>query len=321
MSSVVEIDKLNLSELPACGIYRRRIRLVEDARGESITIPLLIARGENDGPTLGLTAAVHGDELNGLRVIHKLFSEIEPKELKGNIIAVPVVNIPGFLEETRSFNDGNDLNRLMPGRIDGNCAEVYAYRFVNRVVKHFDYLIDLHTASVGRVNSLYVRANLEHPETAWMARAQHPRTILHNPSGDGTLRGAAMDLGIPAITVEVGDPMRFQSKMIRYGFLGVANVLSHLKMVDIDEDLPSFEPKICDRSKWLYTDTGGILRVLVNLNDEVRKGQKLAEVTDLFGQVTREHFAPYDGIVIGHSRNPVNQTGSRIVHLGEIQST
>ena len=316
MKGIPFVEELDVESVPRGTVGRFHLSLVRDPRGMRIAVPVLVARGVEDGPTLGLTAAMHGDELNGMRVIHRVFEELDPRDLRGTVIGVPVVNVPGFLEGTRYFNDGVDLNRIMPGKKGGNSSQVYAYRFIERVVKRFDRLIDLHTASFGRVNSLYVRADVENDETGWMARAQHPQILLHNPGHDGTLRAAAMDLGIPAITVEVGDPNRFQKKMIRYGFMGVANVLAHLKMVDLDEELPSFEPVHCSSSQWLYTDVGGLLQVHVELGDIVEEGQRLATVTDIFGEKLTTYAAPSHGIIIGKSTHPVNQTGSRIVHLG-----
>ncbi|MBU0551612.1 succinylglutamate desuccinylase/aspartoacylase family protein [Myxococcota bacterium] len=312
------IERLDPKGMMRGTIAHLKLSLVGDARGERIYIPLLVARGAHPGPTLGLTAAIHGNELNGLRVIHRLFEELNPQDLRGDIIAAPIVNVPGFLQSTRAFNDGQDLNRIMPGRPNGNSAEVYAYRFIERVLSRFDYLVDLHTASFGRINSLYVRADLDHPETSWMARAQHPQIILHNTGSDGTLRSAAMDRGIPAITVEVGNPMRFQRELIRYGFVGVANILARLKMVDLEEALPSFEPVICRRSSWMYTDLGGLLQVYPELCDRVEAGAIIARVSDVYGQALKTYRAPEAGIVIGKSTNPASQTGSRIIHLGVV---
>jgi hypothetical protein len=205
----------------------------------------------------------------------------------------------------------------MPGREGGTESEVYAFRFMDRIVRHFDYLIDLHTASFGRVNSVYVRADMRNPVAARMAYLQSPQIIVHNEGGDNTLRSAADDRGIPAITVEVGDPQRFQRKLIKSSLLGTLNVLGHLEMID-DEDVdePDIEPILCGRSYWIYTDRGGVLDVLPEVAATIEKGQLIARVNDVFGQLETEYHAPEDGIVVGKSNNPVNQAGSRILHLG-----
>jgi predicted deacylase len=314
--NVPVVDALDIEGLPQASLTRVLIRMMADALGEPISMPAIVARGSEPGPTVGITAAIHGNELNGLRIIHRLIADLDPQELRGNIVAVPIVNVPGYLRNTREFSDGSDLNRTMPGKSHGRSSEVYAHRFMTRVVSNFDYLIDLHTASFGRVNSLYVRADLTHPETAWMARAQHPQIMVHNRGADGTLRDAAMDRGIPAITVEVGDPQRFQRRMIRFGLIGVGNVLARLQMLPLEESLPEHEPVVCARSYWLYSDDGGLLEVFPNLTDQVDAGDLVARVTDVFGELVTEYHAPEAGIVIGKSTNPVNTTGSRILHLG-----
>src|SRR5690606_16797933 len=238
---------------------RLRVEMIANGLGHSVLVPVIVVRGADPGPILGLTAAVHGNELNGVRVIQNLLRDLDPTAMRGTVVACPVVNVPGFLANRREFTDGSDLNRVMPGTPRGPSAQVYAHRLMTRVIDRFEYLIDLHTASFGRVNSLYVRADLSNPETAWMARAQHPQIMVHNAGADGTLRAAAVDLGIPAITVEVGDPQRFQRQMIRYGLLGVTIVMAHLKMIPYDEELPEHAPVVCNRSFWLYTDAGGLL--------------------------------------------------------------
>jgi predicted deacylase len=266
---------------------------------------------------MGVTAALHGNELNGVRVIQNFMAELDATKLKGTVIAVPVVNVPGYLMNVRQFNDGQDLNRVMPGQLGGTQAQVYAHRFMTRVACHFEYLIDLHTASFGRINTLYVRADLTHPETSWMARAQLPQILLHNKGADGTLRGACMERGVHAITVEIGNPNRFQESLIEQGEVGVRNVITRLGMLpDVKLVTTGHSPAVCIRSYWMYTEVGGVLEVFPDLADRVVKGEKVASVADIFGDTQAEYFAPENGIVIGRSTHPVNQTGSRILHLG-----
>ncbi len=313
----IPVPFVDPSTLPECATSLLRVHMIEDGMGRPMFMPVIVIRGgAGPGPTVGITAAIHGNELNGMSIVHGLVRDIDPEELSGTIVAVPLINVPGFLSNQREFNDGCDLNRIMPGKENGCSSDVYAFRLMERVVHCFDYMIDLHTASFGRINTLYVRANLAHPETQWMARAQHPQIIVDSPDRDGTLRDAAVERGIPSITVEVGDPNRFQSRMIRFGSIGVANVLSHLSMLELEESLPDFEPVRCKRSYWVRTDRGGVLSVLPNLGDFVTKGQTIARVCDIYGQTRAKYKAPQDGIVVGKSTNPVNQTGSRIVHLG-----
>ena len=313
------VKKLNLKKAPAGKISKYLLHLVTDGMGLPIYIPIIVAKGEKDGTTLGLTAAVHGNELNGIPVIQRTFSEIDIKKLKGTLVGVPVVNVPSLMRKKRRFIDGTDLNHIMPGKREGNVSEVYAFRIFNKIIKQFDYLIDLHTASFGRINSYYIRADMKTKSTKKMAMLQNAQIIVHNPPSDGTLRGAAEELGIPAITLEVGDPNRFQIGMIRSGLTGIHNVLQELNMVSGKIEKPMSPPVICKHSYWIYTDTGGILTVHPDITDLVKKGEKIATLRNIFGDEIKKYFAPEDGVVIGKSNSPINQSGGRILHLGIIK--
>ncbi len=314
--SLPMILDFNLEDTPRGTKRNYWLKIISDGFANPICIPVMVARGLKDGPVLGLTAAVHGNELNGIPVIQRLFNEVEIEELSGTIVGVPVVNVPSFIRKSRRFNDGVDLNHIMPGKESGNVSQVYAYRFIDRLVKHFDYLLDLHTASQGRVNSYYIRANMDHPVVNKLAMLQNADIIVHNPASDGTLRGAVAEMDIPAITLEVGNPNTFQKRLIRSGITGIHNVLCHLKMVDDEIEIPAKPTVLCKSSFWIYTDVGGLLTVWVDLREEVKKGQLIATIRDIFGHKIKDYLAPSDGIVIGKSVSPVNQTGGRILHLG-----
>ena len=311
---VISVFDLKLTPKNSIGNYW--LKLISDGLGNPIYVPIIVARGTQDGPVLGLTAAIHGNELNGIPAIQRLFAEIEPEKLKGCIIGVPVVNIPAFLRKKRRFIDGVDLNHIMPGKSNGNVSEVYAYRFVEKILKHFDFLLDLHTASFGRVNSYYVRADMDDAVTRELALLQNAEIIVHNPPSDGTLRGAAEELQIPAITLELGNPNTFQKQLIRSGVEGIHNVLSYLEMIGDSIEPPAEPTIICQSSYWMDTDLGGLLTVTVGLKDRVKKGERVALIRDVFGNLLKEYMAPEDGIVIGKSVSPVNQSGGRILHLG-----
>lgn len=310
------VTRLDLKSLPAGKITCLWVKIVGNGMGALINVPVIVAKGLKDGPVLGITAVIHGDELNGLSTIHGLIDKIDVKKLCGTIVAVPVLNVPGYLENSRAFNDGTDLNRIMPGKKNGTSSQVYGYRIFDRIIRYFDYLIDLHTASFGRINSLYVRANLEEEITRTMAMIQNPQIIVHKVALDKTLRGAAMRRGIPSITVEIGNPMRFQKKLINHSITGIINVLAHFKMLPQKEKIFKHEPAWCNKSYWMYTSQGGALEVYPDVNTRVKKGELVARVKNVFGDIVEDYFAPDDGIVIGKSTNPVNQTGSRILHLG-----
>lgn len=319
MTKPMTIDTLDLDTVPAGVISRYYLDLVEDGMGAPIRVPLIVAKGKADGPVMGLTAAVHGNELNGIPVIQRLFKEVDPENLKGAIIGVPIVNVPSYLRKKRRFLDGVDLNHIMPGKENGTVSQVYAWRIVNKLVKHFDYLLDLHTASNGRVNSYYIRADMSDETVRKMALLQNAQIIVHNPPSDGTLRGTADELEIPAITLEVGNPNLFQKGMIRDGLTGIYNLLGHLGMYDSEVEEISGETILCKKSYWVYSDVGGLIAVHPKVAELVKKGDKVATVRNIFGDIIKEYHSPEDGVVIGKSVSPVNQTGGRILHLGIVK--
>ncbi len=316
MTSVEHITKLNLESLQRGKLHRLWYDIISDPFGKPMSVPLLIGRGSLAGPVLGVTAAVHGNELNGIPVIQRLFKEIARKKIRGTVVGIPVVNVPGFMRKQRRFVDNVDLNHVIPGKRNGTVSQVYAYRFFRDVVSQFDYLVDLHTASTGRINSYYIRANMDVESTRKLALLQNADIIVHNPASDGTLRGAAEGAGIPAITLEVGNPSTFQRGMIRSGLTGLHNVLIYLKMCEGKVDEPKKKPLICKNSYWLYTERGGLLSVLPELRDKVLKDQVIARQFNIFGDKIKDYRSPESGVVIGKSVSPVDQTGGRILHLG-----
>lgn len=316
VKSVKRVDRLEIESLPKGVFTRLFIELIENGIGRPIQVPVVVARGKKDGPIFGITAALHGNELNGIPVIHQLLQRVNLKNLKGTIVCVIAANIPGLIAEQREFNDGIDLNHIMPGKPYGKSSHVYAYELVERVTSHFDYLVDLHTASNGRVNSLYVRANLKQEMTAKMATLLMPSIIVHNPASDYTLRGVSAENGNPAITVEICDPQRFQKDPIKRTLQGIRRILGHIGMIPSKGIEVPDPPTLCKKSYWILTDRGGLLTVLPKVTELVKKGDVIATQSNIFGDLMRTYYAPEDGVVIGHSVNPVCQTGSRILHLG-----
>ncbi len=312
----VATDRLDLAALSPGRAQPFLVDLVEDGTGRPVQIPVLALKGTRPGPVLGLTAAIHGNEVNGIPVIHTLLDKLEGRPLRGAVLAAAVVNVPGFHLHQRRYPDGTDLNNIMPGRPDGNVSELFAHRFFERIVRHFDYLIDLHTASAGRHNCLYVRADIDHPVAGKMARLLRPEIILHNTARDGTLRAAAMDIGVPSITLEIGNPQRIQPRYVETSVVGIRRVMAELGMIRRPKAAPGPVPVICRGSRWLYTDRGGLLRVFPKLVARVDQGEVIARVRDIFGRDVAEYRAPEAGVVIGKSVDPVGDSGARILHLG-----
>jgi predicted deacylase len=314
----LDTDVLALDLLPAGHTTRLWFHLVHDALGNPVRIPVLVAKGRKEGPVVGVTAAVHGNELNGIPVIQRLFARLDPTQMRGTIVAVPVVNLAGFFREQRFYADSKDLNHVFPGHEGGNASSVYAARFTERILRHFQVLVDLHTASRGRVNSLYVRADMTDPQTARLAYLQRPEVIVHKEETDGTLRGAAAALGIPAVTVEIGDPQVFQAAYHKRAVQGVRAILGEMGLLPKRALSMGEPPLLCDTSSWLYTDHGGLLEVFPRVTQILEPNEEIAHVRNIWGDLVATYRAPVRSVVIGHATNPVALTGARIAHLGTL---
>lgn len=312
------VEQLDVEDLANGRIHRLWLDLMDDEIGQPILVPVIVARGTRPGPVFGITAAVHGNELNGIPVIHEVIRGLDLNVLRGTVVAVPVVNVPGFRLHQRPLHEGTDLNTIFPGRGKGNMAQVYAYRVMQRLVRRFDRLLDLHTASFGRINSLYARADMDDPVARRMAYLLRPQIILHNRASDRTLRGTAMGLNIPSVTLEIGDPQRFQPKFIKSASQGARRLLEDAKMLPKRKVNLGPLPILCEKSRWLYTGRGGLLTVRPGLCDRVEKGEIIATLTDAFGDIVAEYRAPMTSVVIGKSVNPAGPTGARIAHLGVV---
>lgn len=318
------VDSLDIGSYEQGRMHRVWLRLGEDAMGTDVTVPVLIWRGLEEGPVLGLTAAIHGNELNGIGVIHKLKDSLDPRRMKGSIVAIPGLNREGLHRFQREYLDGTDLNRIFPGKSTGDRAQQMVAAIHAKVLPLMDYLVDMHTASFGRENSYYVRAGLAHDTLAMMARALGGDIILDNagvPSFGAarstmTMRAASLKHGAYAVTAEYGNPQVYQPDLVARGAEGILRLMHGLGMYEYAEAAAVEEAMVCKRSFWLYSDRGGLLEVQVALAQKVMEGERIAVLKDPFGTVVAEYRAPEDGVVIGRSSNPVCHSGCRLIHLG-----
>jgi len=321
ISRIVRFRPIELQNFPAGARTDLSIPIYFDAMGASVDMPLILLRGRRIRPIVGICAALHGDELNGIKVIHRIISDLDPDKFKGSLLCAPILNVPSYKAGTRRFpEDGKDLNNMFPGKVAGLPSEQYARAIFDTYLKSVDYLIDFHTASEGRRNTFYVRADLTSPATRDLAHLMAPEIILHGKSGDGTLRSAARRRDIPAITVEAGDPDVFQPRMTRSGEWGVRNILHHLGILSAPPEPVDLvrPPVVCHSSTWLRTRIGGLLDTRFALGEFLEKGQRVAEVLDPFGYRIGAYDAPSAGVVIGMSGSPVAVPGTRYCHLGQV---
>lgn len=308
------VSQLDFQFLPTKVVVHGKLQLLPGTLGFT-ELPFICYRSGNTvDPVVGITCAIHGNEINGIAVIHRLLRDGTFKLDKGTLIAFPVINVPGFLASERLL-DNQDLNRLMPGKIDGAESQQYAYYVFEKIVRKLDIMIDLHTASQGRQNSLYVRADMNDEVVARMAYLLNPQIIVHNSRPGGSMRGAAAAIGVKAITVEIANPSVFQQEWVERVTNGTSRILRQPSF-DGDRSEMTAKPVVCSSSRWLFTKFGGLVCVFTDTIDKVKKGEKLAEVVSLYGKVVEEIFAPYDCVVIGRQTNPVITAGGRVVHIG-----
>ena len=283
--------------------------------GVPVASPVLVINGEQPGPTLCLTAAIHGDELNGIETVRRVMHGISPHKLSGAIIGVPIVNVQGFRRGSRYLPDRRDLNRYFPGNPSGSAAARIAHSFFKNVIAHCDALIDLHTGSFERTNLPQIRADLRDPDVVTLAQGFAATVILHSTPGVGTLRYAATQAGIPTLTLEAGGPLQLELAEVKQGVKGIESLIGSLGMMRRMRFWGDPKP-VYYRSTWVRAESGGILFSDVSLGATVRKGDLLGTITDPMSSERVELHAPYTGRIIGMARNQVVMPGFAAFHVG-----
>ena len=283
-------------------------------------VPVLVAHGDKAGPRLCLTAAIHGDELNGIEMVRRLMYELEPDQLAGTVIGVPIVNLDGFRSGSRYLSDRRDLNRYFPGNKKGSAASRVAHSLFSNIVRHCDYLVDLHTGSQKRVNQPQLRADLDNPDVVAFAKHFGGMTVLHSPGVTGMLRDAAVKKDIVAVTMEAGGPNRLETEAVSYGVQAIDTLLENLGMRKASRFWSAPQPVFYE-SEWIRATQGGILLAEVELNQKVKKGQVLGTVTDPISNTGSAIIAPYNGRVLGMAVNQVVHAGFAAFRIGEEKTT
>ncbi|MFT5710741.1 MAG: putative deacylase [Halioglobus sp.] len=284
--------------------------------GISAPTAVLVINGVKPGPTLCLTAAIHGDELNGIEIVRRVLYNIEPQELSGAIIGVPIVNLQGFRAGSRYLTDRRDLNRFFPGHPQGSSASRIAYSFFNEVVRHCDMLIDLHTGSFRRTNLPQLRADLNYPAVKELSRKMGAIVVVQSVGGERTLRRAATESGIPAVTLEAGAPHELQKDAVEYGVKSVESALDGLGLIDRHSFWQRVDEPVYYKSTWVRSSEGGILFSEVELGQSVDEGELLGAVTDPITNQRHEIRSTYRGRIIGMALNQVMHSGFAAYHIG-----
>ena len=307
---------------------------VEVSKGTNVTInielpklyntptqlPVRVIRGKKDGPVVFISAAIHGDELNGIEIIRRFRKLNILKKLKGTVILIPIVNVYGIMTLSRYLPDRRDLNRSFPGSSKGSLAGRVAKTFFDEIVKKCDLGIDLHTAAMHKSNLPQVRTNTNNEYTFRLAKAFGAPVVLHSELRDGSLRAAAQDEGVPILLYEAGEALRFDETSIRIGVHGLVNVLRENGMLPKVIKKIKKLPVITKSSKWIRASESGMLRTIKALGDTVEADEIIAYIDEPLGDEIFEIRSPFDGIIIGKSEIPLVQEGDAVFHIAKFKN-
>ncbi len=283
------------------------------------TLSVQVIHGRLEGPTVFVSAAVHGDEIIGVEIVRRIARSLARRRIAGTVVLIPIVNMFGFISQSRYFPDRRDLNRSFPGSAKGSLAARLANLFLNEVVSRCDYGIDLHSAAVHRENFPQIRTDLRDSKSRSIAKAFGAPIIVNSALRPGSLRLAAKECGVPVIVYEAGEGLRFDEYCVRVGVNGVLRVLSSLGMITRGrtraKDTPSH---IATQSTWSRADEGGLLRAQKRVGQTVLKGELLGVISDPFGNMECEIRANADGLIIGRANLPVVNQGDALFHIASL---
>ncbi|MFC4551181.1 MULTISPECIES: succinylglutamate desuccinylase/aspartoacylase family protein [Halorussus] len=299
-----------------------RYGISETYLGDPVRIPVTIVNGAEPGPTVFLTAAAHGDELNGIEVVREVAHEWNHDELRGTLVCMPVLNVPGFLAQERYLPIyDRDLNRSFPGRQGSTSAKRMAHRIFRNFIAPCDLGLDFHTSTRGRTNMLHVRADMTDPDVARLAKAFGSHVVISSEGPSGTLRREASDYGVPTITIEMGEAHRFQREFINRGLEGVESVLAEYGVHRTNAVKWPGWRTIIDEAKektWLRADVGGLVEMHHDRGSLVYEGDTICTITNPFKTDSDSVEAPFTGLLVGVLENPVVYPGNPLCHMVEL---
>ena len=284
-----------------------------------LEVPVVVERAKNEGPVLLLTAGIHGDELNGVEIVRELLANKYTRPNAGMVISIPTVNIFGFINQTREFPDGKDLNRAFPGTKKGSLASIFAHHLMNEILPHVDYCIDFHTGGARRFNSSQIRVSKDNEELLQLAKVFNPRFIVYAPQRDKSFREAATKAGKKVLLFEGGKSHDFNHRITNRGVFGTLRLMHHLSMRDFSAEIQANEiqpPVIIKELTWLRARQGGLFRFFVKDGSNVGKGQVVGTISDPYGKYEFKVKIPHSGYIIGLNHAPVVYKGDALLHLG-----
>jgi predicted deacylase len=297
---------------------RLEIRVARLPAGGWLSLPIHVLHGSEAGATLFLSGAIHGDEVDGVEITRQVLNRLDPEDLAGTVVAVPVVNLAGLIDGSRYLPDRRDLTRAFPGSATGSLASRLAHLFMTEVVARCSHGIDFHCGSDDRDNLPQVRADLDDDETCRIARAFAAPLTIHAPAPAGSLRKAAVKQGCRVLLYEGGEARRFTPSAIQVGVRGTLRAMGALDMVaNLDDAKATMESRT---RRWVRADRSGFCRLDVELGQRVRKGEVLGEIASALGLEASPVKSRASGIIIGRRINPIVYQGEALVHIAEIEA-
>lgn len=300
-------------------IQHFRFAISETYLGDPVRIPVTIVNGSEPGPVVFLSAALHGDELNGIEVVREVAHEWEHGELSGTLVCLPVLNVPAFTTQQRYLPIyDRDLNRAFPGKAASTGSRRIAHQIWRNFISRCDLGIDFHTSTRGRTNMVHVRADMGDPDVARLANAYGTNLIIDGAGSEGMLRHEASAAGIPTITIEMGEAHRFERELIDQALDGVRSVLAEYGLRD-EETVrwPGWRTVVADEDEktWIRADAGGIVEMYQDRGDLVREGEEICTIANPFKTDRTAVPAPFDGLLVGVLENPLVYPGNPLCHL------
>ena len=287
-----------------------------------VTLPVHVLHGPRPGPTIFISAAIHGDELNGVEIIRRVLKTLQPGNIAGTLLAIPVVNAYGFIGRSRYLPDRRDLNRAFPGSVGGSLAARLAHIFLNEVVRRCQIGIDLHTAAVHRVNLPQIRADLtRQPRCRELAEAFGAQVVIESPERAGSLRRAAREAGVDVLVYEGGEGLRFDEFAITAGVNGIARLMLHVGMLEMADNVEPppkdmmRQPVFANASKWVRAPDGGVFRTLKRIGHAVTEGEVIGSVANPYEDSEIQVRSPRRGIIVGSTTLPIVNMGDALFHI------
>ncbi|OZC04438.1 succinylglutamate desuccinylase/aspartoacylase family protein [Rubricoccus marinus] len=285
----------------------------------AMAMPVHVIRGKKDGPRLFISAAIHGDEILGVEIIRRLLGLKLLKQLRGTLLAVPVVNVYGYTARSRYLPDRRDLNRSFPGSASGSMASRLAHTFMSEVVTNSTHGIDLHTGAVDRTNLPHVRVSLDQEDAVEMAHQFRVPLILHSNLRDGSLRQTVLEQGVPVLLYEAGEALRLDERAIRIGVRGVVSVMRNLGMLPAIPPTPITAPLLARSSRWTRAEESGTFQLTRGIGALVEEGEPIGTITAPLGETSIPVLSRDSGILIGKTQLPLVYEGEALFHIARLE--